>query len=201
VRLGVVILAAGASSRMGRPKLLLPWGDTTVIGHLIRQWQRAGAAQIAIVGAEGDKALPTELDRLGLPAADRIVNPAPDRGMFSSIQCAARWPRWSDGLTHWIISLGDQPHVRTETLAALIAFGAKNPEAVCQPARHGRARHPVLLPAAVFGRLADWSGESLKQFLSTEPRNLCELDDPALDFDMDEPADYERAVALYFGKP
>ena len=34
--LGVIILGAGASSRMGRPKLLLPWGDTSVIGHLIR---------------------------------------------------------------------------------------------------------------------------------------------------------------------
>ena len=43
--IGVIILGAGASSRMGRPKLLLPWGDTSVIGHLIRQWQALGAAK------------------------------------------------------------------------------------------------------------------------------------------------------------
>ena len=42
--LGVVILGAGASSRMGRPKLLLPWRDTTVIGQIIRQWRELGAA-------------------------------------------------------------------------------------------------------------------------------------------------------------
>ena len=39
---GVIILAAGASSRMGRPKMLLPWGATSVLGHLIGQWQTLG---------------------------------------------------------------------------------------------------------------------------------------------------------------
>ena len=47
--IGVVILGAGASSRMGRPKLLLPWRDTTVIGAILRQWRELGAAQIAVV--------------------------------------------------------------------------------------------------------------------------------------------------------
>ncbi len=46
---GVIILGAGASSRMGTPKLLLPWRDTTIIGHLISQWRELGAAQIAVV--------------------------------------------------------------------------------------------------------------------------------------------------------
>ena len=50
--MGVVVLAAGASSRMGRPKLLLPWGDTTVIGHLIANWQTVGARQITVVVAD-----------------------------------------------------------------------------------------------------------------------------------------------------
>jgi molybdenum cofactor cytidylyltransferase len=45
--LGAVILAAGRSTRMGQPKLLLPWGKTSVLGHLIGQWQSAGAGQIA----------------------------------------------------------------------------------------------------------------------------------------------------------
>ncbi len=74
---------------MGQPKLLLPWGKTTVIGHLIAQWQKAGASQIAIVTAVGDQALAKELDRLALPPEDRLCNPAPELGMFSSIQCAA----------------------------------------------------------------------------------------------------------------
>ena len=54
---GVVILAAGRSARMGRPKLLLPWGETSVLGHLIKQWQALGARQIAVVCAPGDQAI------------------------------------------------------------------------------------------------------------------------------------------------
>ena len=95
--LGVVILGAGASSRMGRPKLLLPWRGTTVIGAILRQWRELGAAQIAVVLRPGDAPLAAELDRLDFPRADRIENPQPERGMFSSIVCAANWPGWQKG--------------------------------------------------------------------------------------------------------
>jgi len=90
--IGVVILGAGASLRMGRPKLLLPWRGTTVIGHLLKQWRNLGAAQISIVLRPQDAPLAAELDRLGFPRTDRIENPQPERGMFSSILCAAGWP-------------------------------------------------------------------------------------------------------------
>ena len=73
IALGVVILGAGASSRMGRPKLLLPWGDTSIVGHLIRQWHLLGAEQIAIVCRAGDKPLTDELNRLDFPPTARIV--------------------------------------------------------------------------------------------------------------------------------
>src|ERR1035438_4891955 len=102
---GVVILGAGRSSRMGRPKLLLPWGKTSVLGHLIAQWQALGAKQIAVVCAAADQAVFVELERLGFPATNRICNPAPDRGMFSSVQCAAQWEGWQPALTHWAIVL------------------------------------------------------------------------------------------------
>src|ERR1017187_4844161 len=84
--LGVIILAAGRSARMGKPKLLLPWGKTSVLGHLIEQWRALGADQIAVVCAPGDVAVRAELDRLGVLEGNRIGNPAPERGMFSSVQ-------------------------------------------------------------------------------------------------------------------
>src|SRR4051812_8081052 len=94
IKFGVVILAAGASRRMGRPKLLLPWGQTTALGHLLQQWNGTGASQIAVVHAADAKPLIEELDRLDFPLANRIPNPSPENGMFSSIQCAARWAGW-----------------------------------------------------------------------------------------------------------
>jgi len=198
MKLGVVILAAGASSRMGRPKMLLAWEDTTVIGHLLRQWQELGAAQIAVVCATANTALAAELDRLCFASHNRIVNPQPERGMFSSIQCAASWNSWKPGLTHWAISLGDQPQVRLETLKRVMEFAVEHPSSVCQPSHHGRGRHPVILPADIFSRLKDSQAVDLKQFLVERgtPTRRCELDDPGLDLDLDEPADYKRALAL-----
>ena len=196
---GVVILAAGASSRMGRPKLLLPWGETSVLGHLIGQWQVLQARQITVVHAEGDDALGAELDRLAFVAVHRIANPTAERGMFSSIQCAARWRGWNRELTHWAIVLGDQPHLREQTLRALLECAAAHPQQVCQPARNGRARHPVIVPAAVFGRVADSSRANLKQFLQNAAFDvaLCPSDDAALDLDLDTPADYEKALRIF----
>jgi molybdenum cofactor cytidylyltransferase len=196
--LGVVILAAGRSARMGKPKLLLPWGATSVLGHLIKQWQTLCATQVAVVCAPGHQAIHAELDRLRFPAENRIANPAPDRGMFSSIQCAAQWPGWQPALTHWALVLGDQPHLQPPTLRRLLDFSARHPAKVCQPARRGHGRHPVLLPRAVFRQLAKAPAATLKDFLAANPRRLalCELDDPGLDLDIDRPEDYDRAALL-----
>jgi CTP:molybdopterin cytidylyltransferase MocA len=200
---GVVVLAAGASQRMGRPKLLLPWGGTTILAHLLATWRALGAAQVAVVTAPGDTPLGAELNRLGFPAPARILNPAPARGMFSSVQCAARWPGWRPGLTYWVVTLGDQPHVSPTTLRALLDLAAGQPEKICQPSRQGRARHPVVLPARVFAQLRDATEAHLKAFLQARAgdRVLQEMEDPALDFDLDEPADYERAVKLAAALP
>ena len=199
MRFGSIILAAGASSRMGRPKLLLPWGPTTVLGQLISQWQRLRAEQIAVVCATGDQGIEHELDRLGFPAHHRITNSTPQLGMFSSIQCAARWPGWSASLSHWIIILGDQPHLSAITLRALIDFSVANPEKICQPSRNGRPRHPVFLPKDALERLRKSSEDNLKSFLETLSPNraLCEIDDPGLDLDIDHPADYEKAIQFF----
>jgi molybdenum cofactor cytidylyltransferase len=199
LRFGVVILAAGASSRMGKPKLLLPWGGTSVLGHLVGQWRALGAGQIATVSAAGDQAVTTELDRLGFLVVNRVVNPTPEHGMFGSVQCAARWVGWNADLTHWTIVLGDQPHLRRETLRALLNFAGAHSSQVSQPSRHGRPRHPVVLPKTVFNELKDSRADTLKEFLQSLPSGpaLCEMDDPGLDFDVDTPADYEQAIRLF----
>ena len=195
---GVVILAAGQSSRMGTPKLLLPWGQTSVLGHLIEQWQKLGAEQIVVVSAAGDQSLVAELDRLGFAADNRVYNPAPDRGMFSSIQCAAQWPGWKRSLTHWAIVLGDQPHLRPGMLQALLAFIAGHPEKICLPGQGGHRRHPVLLPKQCFIQLADSTTTDLKEFLGKMAAevSICESDDPGLGLDIDRPEEYQWALEL-----
>lgn len=178
--------------------MLLPWGESTVLGHLIAQWQSVGATQISVVCAANNEAINKELDRIGFGRDQRIVNPEPDRGMFSSIQCAARWTGWSPALTHWAIALGDQPHLANETLRAAAGIAAEHPHDICQPARNKRPRHPIFLPREIFGQLARTNSKTMKEFLQAHPSQvrLVELNDAGLDIDLDTLADYERAVRL-----
>ena len=202
MNLGVLLLAAGASQRMGRPKLLLPWGEGTVLRHLHSQWSSLEPRQLVIIHGPGDApgqpTLAAELDALGWPVDRRLCNPNPERGMFSSIQAGAGWAGWLPGLTHWAILLGDQPLVRTGTLRQLLEFAARHPDQPVQPSRQGRGRHPVLLPAPWLRQLAITPAATLKEFLASSGQAVArwESTDPGLDLDLDEPADYERALAL-----
>ncbi len=206
-KLGVVILGAGASARMGRPKLLLPWNSTTVIGQLILQWRELGVGQVAVVMRENDAKLVEELKRLDVESSrgvstpqhlnistDRIINPQPERGMFSSVICAANWNGWSKNTSRWAMVLGDQPHLQTETLRALLEFSAQNTEAICQPSLGGKEKHPVILPPQAFVELKISTATTLKEFLKLTGclRVQCPVNDPGLSLDLDTPEDYKR---------
>lgn len=184
---------------MGAPKLLLPWGNTSILGHLVWLWNRLQASQIAVVLAENDTTVSGELDRLSFPSSNRIINPNPERGMFSSVVCAATWEGWLLEITHWAIVLGDQPHLRPATLRALLDFSAAHPEHICQPSYAARPRHPVILPTSFFSRLRQTDSENLKRFLeaNSSHRLFCEIDDPGLDLDIDLPADHKKALRLF----
>lgn len=195
MRLGVVILAAGASRRMGSPKLLLPWGQGTVVEHLVKEWRILGAEQVAAVVSNRVPDLNELLARLDVEA---IVNPEPERGMFSSIQAAAVWSGWRQELTHVVVTLGDQPHLRPSTLQSLIAFGSQHSESICQPALEGRAKHPVLFPWSEFQKINEDTGPTLAHFLEAREgiRAMIDVKDAGLGLDLDTPEDYERALQL-----
>lgn len=179
---------------MGQPKMLLPWRASTVIGTIVSRWRELGSGQIAVVMRPDDSALAAELDRLKISPGNRIENPQPERGMFSSVLCAANWSSWQNEITHWAIVLGDQPHLKTETLQALLNFATQNSSAICQPETGGSVRHPVVLPRAAFEELKNTQSETLKTFLAqtTTLRAFCRVDDDGLQLDMDTPEDYRR---------
>lgn len=199
--LAVIIPAAGFSSRMGQPKMLLPWGDTTIIGHHLRLWRELGAVQFGVVCRADDHDLHAELARHDLFQEQLILNHDPVRGMFSSIQCAANWPGWRSEICVWALVLGDQPHVQVQTLRGLLTFQYQRPAEICQPAYEGRAGHPVLLPAWAITELRSTPAATLKDFLKLFAGRCVQysVDDPGLRLDLDTPEDYKRMLNLARG--
>lgn len=194
VAFGVVILAAGASTRMGICKLLLPWGEKTILAHLLNQWRSVGVAQIAPVIDPSNQLLQEALAHAGFSPSDWIENASPQLGMFSSLQEASRWTGWLSTLTHWIISLGDQPHIETSTLCLLLNAARENPTRICQPALNGETAHPIILPGSNFRELAQNDLPDLRTYIRRqEPFRLrVPVEDAGVSGDLDTPEDYRR---------
>ena len=130
--ISIIVLAAGESHRMGRPKLLLPWGKTTVLGQVVETFA-AGLASVQGTGAGGSigeweiivvtggasrqiEALVAELN-IGFPLR-AVYNPGySEGGMLSSIQVGLRSLR-SNSMAA-LIGLGDQPQIQVETLTRI----------------------------------------------------------------------------------
>lgn len=191
---GVVILAAGTSTRMGACKLLLPWGEKTILTHLLDQWRSTGAAQIAPVIDPSNQPLRKALAHAGFSPSDWIENRSPQLGMFSSLQEASRWTGWLSTLTHWIISLGDQPHIQISTLRLLLDAARENPTRICQPALNGHTAHPIILPASNFRELAQNNVPDLRTYIRRREalRLRVPVKDAGVSGDLDTPEDYAR---------
>jgi molybdenum cofactor cytidylyltransferase len=114
--------------------------------------------------------------------------------MFSSILCAANWGGWGKEIAVWAIVLGDQPHLRLETLRALLEFSGETPDAICQPEFDGHTRHPVLLPPRAFAELKQAQAKTLNFFLKRTscPLVKCPIQDSGLLLDLDTPEDYKQ---------
>jgi CTP:molybdopterin cytidylyltransferase MocA len=191
----VAILAAGESRRMGQPKLCLPWGQTTILGHILAQWREAGAEKILVVHGQGETPVTLELDGLGIPPGQRAATTAPERGMMGSVVTAAARALQDATLSHLVIVLGDQPELRTETLREILQACAAAPDKIVRVVFEGKAGHPLALPMNVLAELSVTSSETLRDFLRLKEMPGCDLTchDSGVLLDLDTPDDYARA--------
>lgn len=141
-----VILAAGASTRMGRTKALVEWGSGTFLSSLLEVYLPFCAQVIVVVGADGARIAAAHA---GYDGAEFVVNPAPERGQLSSLQCGLGALRAEARAVFF--QPVDAPGISAQTLQALALALGGAPAVV--PVHAGRHGHPVLLSRAVAGEI------------------------------------------------
>jgi molybdenum cofactor cytidylyltransferase len=131
-----IILAAGASRRMGTPKALLDYRGETFVNRLIRVFSGCCDPVIVVAGVHAEL-IRGRMDR----RARLVINPDPDRGQLSSLQTAlAEVPHDAAGFLFIPV---DCPTVREETIAILIDAFHESGSLFAIPRYHGRRGHPV----------------------------------------------------------
>lgn len=183
-----VILAAGESRRMGTQKLLLPFGNTTIIGAVVRTAaaSRAGRTMV-VLGADRD-AVRGQLGSLDLTLA---INERYPLGMLTSIQAGLR--ALPAAAAAAVIMLGDQPFLRAPVVDAVIDAYGTGGRGIVIPTFQGRRGHPVLIDLKYRREiLALDPPDGLRALMRAHPEDILEVDvaDANILRDLDTPEDY-----------
>jgi molybdenum cofactor cytidylyltransferase len=158
-----IVPAAGRAERFGSAKLLADIGGEPLIARTLRSLLDGGVGTVALVVAPGSPLIDLREphDVFGAPAVEIVINPDPDRGMFSSIQAGL-----VSGEPDIILVLpADMPFVRAATVAGVLDAAAAR-DAVILPTCRGSHGHPIGLPGSVRDAMLEADPRSsLKQVL------------------------------------
>ncbi len=191
-RVGAVILAAGQSQRMGRPKLLLPWGKTsTIIRQVCQQVLACQPYETVVVTGEMKEAIQAQVADLPVRV---IYNPFAAEGeILSSLQIGLQtiW-RTSDAC---LVVLGDQPTIEQEVISEVLLTYAKGHGQIIVPAYKKRRGHPLIIDRSLWQAVMDLpQGAAPRDMLRANPQAIYELpvNTPSVLDDIDTPEDYNR---------
>lgn len=189
LRCGVVILAAGASTRMGTPKQLLELGGRTLLVRTIEAALASAAWPIVVVlGAHAEKIRPS-LARLPVLITENAAWP---EGMASSIrEGVTTLQQFSRRLDAALIALCDQPAFSADVIAQLVAAQRATGQSIVAAHYAGRNGAPALFLREHFHALAHLTGEEgARALLNAEPSRVAAVELPALATDLDTPEDF-----------
>jgi molybdenum cofactor cytidylyltransferase len=206
--IAAIILAAGQSKRMGKPKMLLPWGETTVLGQVIAVLAQALQTdsradletgkrmnfEMVVVTGGAREAVEAEAARLAEKFPLRCIhNPAHESGeMLSSLQCglAGLGPEVESAL----IGLGDQPQLSLESARKVVTAFESTRTRLLVPSYNLRRGHPWLVQRDLWDELLSLKApEKLRDFLNSHAGEIRYVEtDQTILKDLDTPEDYQR---------
>ena len=197
-----VILAAGASTRMGRDKALLPWPPNTATGSTflsaaIQSLTAQTELVIIVTGANTSQLAPI----IYAQGAFLVENPNPDHGQFSSLQAGLR-AVLSRGRDAAVVTLVDRPPVRPATLESLLtAFAAalERRKWAVVPEFDGKHGHPIVIDREMIEACLRAPADASARDVMHAQQNSIEyvpVDDSSVSRNIDTPEDYAALAGL-----
>jgi molybdenum cofactor cytidylyltransferase len=198
-KIAIVILAAGASKRMGSPKQLLKWGDQTLIEHSIKEAQGVNSKSVLVVlGANFD------LIKNHIQDDSQITilnNPRWEQGLGTSIAIAVEYLQNSkssvDGV---LITLCDQPLITSDYLSLLISkFKSGKNQIIATSYGNGKHGVPALFDKVYFNELMGLNDDQgARDILKRQANNVIGVAPPESNVDLDTKEDYSNLYQLKF---
>ena len=193
--IGAIILAAGGSSRFGRPKQLLPFRGESLVRRAVRAASEGGCGRIAVVVGEERDLIEVELRET---CAFVIHNPQWRRGLGSSIRAGLQYLRSSNSKVDAAVLLAcDQPFVEGCTISALLTMREDSGKPIVA-SRYARTLGvPALFDRTCFEALLALPDESgAKTLIDSRAGDVAEIEFEQGAIDIDTPVDLERVNEL-----
>lgn len=190
-RVAAVVLAAGGSTRFGRPKQLLPLGESTLIEQVLGVVTAAGLDQVVVVLGSSAAQIAERI-----PAGCRIVvNPEWESGISSSIRAGLEGVAL--GVEAVLFVLADQPGITGAALRRIVRAYYATDQPIVVPTVRGQRGAPVLFDRRLFPELNALKGDvGGRQVLARHAHQVLEveIESPDVFLDVDTPADYRRLL-------
>jgi molybdenum cofactor cytidylyltransferase len=193
--ISAIILAAGESKRMGRPKMLLPWGSNTVLGQVIATFQAAGVEDVLVVTGGAHEQVTEIASQHG---ARSLFNAQyQNGGMLSSLQCGLRSLATEEAhVQAALIGLGDQPQLQEGCVRQVCEAFRQQAARLIVPSYQMRRGHPWLVERSLWSELLELeAAQSPRDFLNRHGDEIryVQVDTPSILADLDTPQDYQSA--------
>ncbi|MGI8478234.1 MAG: nucleotidyltransferase family protein [Thermomicrobiales bacterium] len=192
-----IVLAAGRSSRLGRPKQLLELGGEPLLRHVIRQALAADVVEVIVVlGADADR-IATEVGDMGQRT---VVNADFAAGQSTSLFAGVS--AMSSAADAALFMLGDQPTVGSDVLEAVIGRHSASGARIVLARYRGRPGNPVLIDSALRSELLAVTGDEGARSVVKRHRDWVEFvdfPDRYVPPDVDTEEDYARLKAVWEG--
>ena len=189
-----VVLSAGESSRMGRPKALLPIDGRTFIEKIVAALKKSSVAKVMVVlGHNADEMI----QRIEHLRVEILVNPDYKLGQLSSLQVAVRRLEREPDCDGMLVHLVDHPYVNTELVQTMIKRYEDTGKLIVVPRYNGKRGHPVIFSRKLFSELlAAPVDQGAKAVVNAHRDDTLEIDTEAegVTVDIDTPELYRQHV-------